>query len=135
MKKLFSTKYTDRSVTLAQLLLRLAFGGLMLVHGYSKLTHFNTMSHMLPDPFHLGATVTMSLVVFAEFFCAAMIVLGLLTRFAAIPLIINMTVALHYAHHWRITADGELPALFLSGFLAILITGPGKLSVDRIIGK
>lgn len=107
----------------------------MLAHGYDKLTHFKAFTQMLPDPFHLGSTITTSLVVFAEFFCAAMVLIGLLTRLAAIPLVINMIVALHFAHHWRVTADGETAAIFLAGFLAILITGPGKISMDRLIGK
>ncbi|MBL0153999.1 MAG: DoxX family protein [Chitinophagaceae bacterium] len=135
MKKLFSTKYTDRSVTLALFLLRLVFGGLMMVHGYDKLTHFNSMARMMPDPFHLGSTVTMSLAVFAEFFCAALVVLGLLTRLAAVPVIINMVFALKLGHHWHIAGGGEMATLFLGGFLAILIMGPGKFSVDRLIGK
>ena len=41
----------------------------------------------------------MSLVIFAEFFCAAFILVGFLTRFASIPLIIAMSVALFYSHN------------------------------------
>ncbi|MBL0069454.1 MAG: DoxX family membrane protein [Chitinophagaceae bacterium] len=44
MKKLFSTKYSDRSVSFALLLLRLSLGGLMIPHGYQKLMSFASKS-------------------------------------------------------------------------------------------
>ena len=135
MKKLFSTKYTDRSVTVSLFLLRFAVGGLMITHGYDKLIHFSQLSSGFADPFHIGSTLSLSLSLFAEFFCAAMLVLGLLTRFAAIPLIIDMIVALYYVHHWHFTGEGEKASLYLAGFIAIAFTGPGKFSLDRLIGK
>jgi hypothetical protein len=38
MKKIFSTKYSDLSVTAGLFMIRLAVGGLMIPHGFSKLT-------------------------------------------------------------------------------------------------
>jgi len=94
MKKLFSTKTSDTSFTIATLLLRLGFGGLLLVnHGWHKLTHFAEMQRQFVDPLGLGPTVSLSLVVFAEFFCSAFVILGLFTRLACVPIIIAMGVA------------------------------------------
>lgn len=135
MKKLFSIKYSDNGVSFAALLLRVAMGSLMLPHGFSKLMSFASNSTKFFDPFHIGSTASLSLAIFAEVFCAAFVILGLFTRFACIPLIIDMTVALWYAHHWQVFGDGEKVALFLSGFLALLFIGPGKVSLDRFIGK
>jgi putative oxidoreductase len=139
MKKLFSTSVSDNAFSFAMLLLRLCLGGLMLVnHGWDKLIHFSQKSGRFADPFGLGPTASLSLVVFAEFFCAAFIVLGLFTRLASIPLIIAMSVAFIMAHDMNYGAGkggGETSLLFLTGFVAILIMGPGKVSLDRFIGK
>lgn len=135
MKKLFSTKYSDTSVSLALLVLRISMGALMVPHGYDKLMKFATFSAKFPDPFHIGTTASMALTVFAEFFCAVFIILGLLTRLASIPLIIAMAVAVFYAHHGQIFGDGEHAALYLAGYIAILLAGPGKYSLDKLIGK
>lgn len=135
MKRLFSIKYTDNAISFALLILRLALGGLMIPHGYDKLMHFASKSSKFSDPFHIGSTASLSLTIFAEFFCAVFIVLGLFTRFACIPLIINMSIAVFFAHKGDFFDTGEKATLFLAGFIALLFTGPGKVSMDRFIGK
>ncbi|HEV7783633.1 MAG TPA: DoxX family protein [Chitinophagaceae bacterium] len=135
MKKLFSTKYTDRSASLALFLLRLSLGGLMIPHGYNKLVHFASKSSGFSDPFHIGGPASLGLTIFAEFFCAILVVAGLMTRLACIPLIIAMAVAVFDANHGKIFGDGEHAALYLFGYAALLLTGPGKFSADRLIGK
>ena len=136
MKKLFSIKYSDNAVSFASLLLRIALGIMILPHGFSKLMSFATKSGTFPDPFHIGSTASISLVIFAEVFCAVFIILGLFTRLACIPLIIDMAVAMSFAtHHWQVFGDGEKEALFLAASTTLLFIGPGKISVDRFIGK
>jgi putative oxidoreductase len=140
MKKLFSTRCTDTAFNIATLLLRLGFGLLMLFnHGYKKLANFPDMLEKFKDPTGLmSGSVALSMTVFAEFFCAAFIVLGLFTRLATIPLIIAMGVAFFLAHNAKFSAgpgSGEMALLFLTAFLALLFTGPGKISLDRFIGK
>jgi putative oxidoreductase len=61
--------------------------------------------------------------------------LGLFTRLACIPLIIAMAVALFYAHKGDFFGAGEKATLYLFGYLALLFTGPGKISMDKLIGK
>lgn len=135
--KIVSSKYNDRNVSLAMLLLRVVSGSAMIAnHGYKKLVGFTEMANKgFADPFNIGVKFSLGLTVFAECFCALLIVLGLFTRLAAIPLIIAMSVALFYAHSGDFFGKGELPALFLSVFLAILLIGPGKFSVDKALGK
>ena len=135
MKKLFSSKYSDNLISFALLVLRLAMGGLMIPHGFQKLTSFAAKSSSFPDPFHIGPTLTMALVIFAEFYCAVFIVVGFMTRLACIPLVIGMSVALFYSHQGKVFGEGETATLFLSGFIALLFAGPGKFSMDRLIGK
>ncbi|RYY41336.1 MAG: DoxX family protein [Chitinophagaceae bacterium] len=133
MRKLFSVRTSDNALTFGALLLRLFGGGLMLHHGFDKLTHFSQYAGTFPDPFGVGTTTSLALTVFAEFFCSAFLILGLFTRLAAIPLIIAMSVALFKAHNGDFTGKGELAALFLGVYLAILVIGPGKASLDRFL--
>jgi putative oxidoreductase len=144
MKKLFSWKYSDNATSFGLLVLRLAMGGLMIPHGYGKLKNFGQMiadgksgqpmGWVSPFDF-LSAEVSLGLTVFAEFFCACLIVLGLMTRLASIPAAINMAVAAFLAHQGRIFGDGEHATLYMCGYLALLFAGPGKYSMDRLIGK
>lgn len=135
MKKLFSTRYSDKSISFSLLVLRLFLGGLMMPHGYQKLKNFANGTAGFSDPFHIGGTASLSLTIFAELFCALLVVLGLMTRVACIPLIIAMSVALFYSHQGQIFGDGEHAALYLSGYIALLFTGPGKISLDKLVGK
>lgn len=135
MKKLLSTKYSAASFNVAMLLLRLGLGILMIHIGYNKLTHFSEYEPKFMNFLGMGKTISLALVVFAEFFCSLFIMLGLFTRLSAIPLIITMAVALFKAHDADFFGDGQTSALYLLGYLVLLILGPGKISVDNLTGK
>ena len=135
MRKIFSTKYSAGTVSTAALLLRLIFGGLMLVHGYDKLVNFNATAAQMPNFLGLGQTTTASLVVFAEFFCSIFLILGLFTRLATIPLIICMSYIIFILNSGKILENAETAILFLAGYIAILLIGAGRASVDGLIGK
>lgn len=135
MKKLFSSKYSDNTISFSLLLLRLTMGGLIIPHGVQKLLNFAAKSSTFSDPFHIGSPTSMALVIFAELFCAVFIVVGLMTRLASIPLIIVMAVAVFSAHHGKIFGEAEHATLYLGGYLALLFAGPGKISMDKLIGK
>ncbi|MFZ1785335.1 MAG: DoxX family protein [Ferruginibacter sp.] len=135
MKKLLSTKYSAGAFNAAMLLLRLGFGILMMSHGYQKLIHFAEYQTKFMNFMGLGSTMSLALVVFAEFFCSLFLILGLFTRLAAIPLIIATCVMVFKAHNAEVFGDGETAALYLTGYLVLFIIGPGKISVDGMIGK
>ena len=135
MKRLFSTNYSPASFNLALFLLRLGLGVLMIPHGYDKLVHFKPYSKDFINFLSMGGTVSLALVVFAEFFCSIFLIAGLFTRAIVIPLIIDTSVALMEAHHGDVFGKGEHPTLFIIGFLAIFLVGPGKISVDGAISK
>ncbi|MEO8405974.1 MAG: DoxX family protein [Chitinophagaceae bacterium] len=135
MKKLFSSRYTDNGIGFALLVLRLTSGILIIHHGYQKLMHFTGMAAKMVDPFHIGHNASLALSIFAELFCGAFIVMGLMTRLACIPLIINMSVALFLVHKGDSFGVGEPASLFLGCFITLLFAGPGKVSLDRLISK
>ncbi len=135
MRKLLSTHYSAGAFNTAMLLLRIVAGGLMLKHGYDKMVHFEeTASHMM-NFMGIGSKATTALLIFAEFFCSLLVIIGLFTRLACIPLIIAMTVALVKAHHSDFFGEGQTATLFLLCFVVLLFTGAGKVSVDSMIGK
>jgi putative oxidoreductase len=118
------------------LVLRLGAGSLMLMnHGLDKLIHFSQKAGGFADPFGIGSTASLSMDIFAEFFCAIFVMLGLFTRLACIPLIIAMSVALFIAHQGDFFGKGELAGLFLICFTVILFAGPGRISLDRFLVK
>ena len=135
MKKFFSTKYSDTAFNFSMLVLRLGLGITMIPHGYDKLVHFASYKSKFINFIGLGSTVSLTLVIFAEFFCSTLLVLGLFTRFAGLCLVIAMSVALFKAHHGDIFGDGEHAGIFLAGFIVLLLVGPGKASMDKLIFK
>ncbi|HTF27519.1 MAG TPA: DoxX family protein [Flavitalea sp.] len=135
MKKLFSTTYSAGAFNVAMLLLRVGFGVLLLPHGYDKLVHFATMKTHSLNFLGIGQGPSLALNIFAEFFCSMLLILGLFTRLAVIPLIINMSVVVALAHNYDFFGDAEHGAMYLVGFLVILLVGPGKISVDGVINK
>lgn len=135
MSKLLSTKYSAGAFNAAMLFLRLIMGLLIMKTGYEKLIHFGEMKGQFMNFMGIGSTASLALVVFAEFFCGLFIVIGLFTRLAAIPLIIVMLVVVIKSHNMDIFGAGQKAMLFLGGYLAILLLGPGKVSVDGMTGK
>jgi putative oxidoreductase len=135
MKKLLSTKYSAGAFNAAMLLLRLGLGVLMMAHGYEKLVGFGEMQHKFMNFMGLGSATSLALVVFAEFFCSIFLILGLFTRFAAIPLIIVTLVIIFKLNNGNIFGDAEIVTVYLSGYLVLLLVGPGRISVDSMIGK
>ena len=134
LQRIFSTRSVNGSLaSFGILVLRVSICAMMLTHGLYKLSHFSAMSQNF-DPIGIGGTLSLSLVIFAEVFCSIAVLLGLFTRLATIPLIITMCVAtLSYAG--QAFAAKELALLYLSFFIAILIIGPGRYSIDKLLWK
>lgn len=136
MKRLLSTHFNETYSHLALLVTRVLTGGFMLTHGIPKLMRlFSDAEIKFADPFGLGAVASLILAVFAEFFCSVLIILGLGTRLATVPLIITMLVAAFYAHASDPFGTKEKPLLFVILFILFLTFGSGKYSVDQLINK
>jgi putative oxidoreductase len=132
MLRFFITSRSRGAVTDAALLvLRLAGGVLMAPHGYSKLTTFAEKHATFMNFLGLGSTVSLALLIFAEFVCALFVAAGLFTRFALVPLMIAMLVAAFKAHHGEIFGDGQESFLYFNIFLVLFLAGAGKYSLDH----
>lgn len=114
-------------------ILRLSTAGtLFWQHGLPKLLHFSDKLHTFGDPIGIGPGLSLGLITFAETACAALVLLGLWTRLSTIPCIIGMAVAAFMANGDQPFAKKELAVLYMLGFIAILFTGSGRFSLDRL---
>lgn len=115
------------------LIMRLGSGSMILTHGFAKLMRFFSDEPIkFMDFLGLGPEISLSLAVFAEFFCSILIMIGFKTRLATIPLMITMLTAALIAHAADPFGRKELPLLYFIVFLGILIFGAGKFSIDGL---
>jgi putative oxidoreductase len=132
MKKLFAPGNDSTLTALALLVLRLWLGLTMLLHhGLDKINNFSTYATKFPDPIGIGVKPGLALVTFAETAGALLLALGLLTRFGALTLAIDMAVAFFLVH--KNLQGGELAFVYLAGYVALLLAGGGKFSVDKVL--
>ena len=121
--------------SLGLLFLRLFFGFTMLIqHGIGKYEKLiNSTEIHFPDPFGIGAFPTLVLVVIAEVSCSMLIAAGLFTRWALLPLIITMFVAVFVIHSADDISKIKKGLLYSAGFITLLCTGPGEYSLDAFL--
>ncbi|WEK20553.1 MAG: DoxX family protein [Candidatus Pedobacter colombiensis] len=136
MKRLFNTNFNHGSLHFMLLVLRISIASFMIVHGYQKLGWLTAGGEIqFGDPIGVGAAASLYLAVFAEFFCSIFLLIGLGTRLATIPLIITMLIAVFIVH----APDGfdkkEMGLHYLLVYVFLLVSGPGKYSIDHIISK
>ena len=134
LTRLFAPGATTMATSLGLLVLRLWLGMMMLTfHGWVKVVNFGNLSARFADPYGFGRPLSLALSIVAELICAALIAAGLATRLAALVLITNMTTAFVFAHGMKLSGpgNGELAFIYLAGFVAILLAGPGRYSMDQ----
>lgn len=129
---LFPQYLRGKGVSLLIGLIRLFFGALFFMHGLDKMTDFNALSYTFPSVFGLGSYMSLMLSIFVEFACSMFLMAGCLVRIILIPMIISMAVAFFDVHD-AMMPDGELSLIYLIVFFGLLITGPGRYSVDYLI--
>lgn len=132
-KTLFNSKTSDLQLDLAALILRIGFGVLMIPHhGWKKIQNFEELSGKFMSFMGLSPSVSLMLCIFAEFFCSVLIIFGLMTRWAVVPLIIT-TLVIFNQHDWELFGKHELATAFFIGYMAILLMGGGRFSLDAVI--
>jgi uncharacterized membrane protein YphA (DoxX/SURF4 family) len=125
-------------------IIRLMVGAVFLSEGIQKFLFASTLGSGrfarigLPNPETLGPLVGSF-----EIVCGALILLGLFTRLAAIPLLTIMLVAISVTKvqlledkgFWGMLHDSRTDWAMLLGCIFLFITGAGKWSVDRKLNK
>jgi putative oxidoreductase len=123
-------------------LLRLALGGIVLIHGLGKLLGVGPaaieggvdgfigylMSLGVPFPEIAAWVVTI-----VETVGAVLVLLGILTRYVAALIAIDMAGAVWFAHlsQGLVASGGELPIVLGLVAIALVLSGPGRPSVER----
>jgi putative oxidoreductase len=131
---------TDDSKT--TILIRLMVGAVFVSEGIQKFLfpeirgagRFEKIG--LPDPEFLGSFVGTF-----EILCGTLILIGLITRFASIPLIVIMLVAIATTKtqvyvekgFWELLHGSRTDWSMLLGSIFLLIRGGGKWSIDSIL--
>jgi len=132
---LFPTKPNTTKVSLLLLAVRIIFGILLINHGIQKWSNFQELSAVFPDPLGIGSPISLGLAIFGELVCSMAFIVGFLYRLAMIPMIFTMIVAFFIVHANDAFAVKEMAFIYLIVFIIIYITGPGKFSIDHIIGN
>ena len=134
MKKLFTTDAKFSNNDLALLVGRIAIGILMLTHGLPKLQALLSGDTIqFPSVLGMSAGLSLALAVFAEVFCSILILVGLGTRLAVVPLTITMLVVVFSVHAADIFAKKELAVFYLAGYVVLFFAGSGKYSIDHLL--
>lgn len=132
---------TDAPV--AVILIRLIVGGVFLSEGVQKF--------LFPDALGAGRfskigipapEVTALFVGVCEVACGVLFLLGLLTRFAAVTMTVNMLVAiattkvpmLLHDGFWKMAHEARTDWAMLLGSIFLLVVGAGPWSLDARIG-
>lgn len=129
---------------LGKLVLRLNIGGLMLLHGISKIQNFEgTLQWLSGVMASLSLPTFMAYGVFlGEVIAPVLLILGILPRLSSLAIIATMAMAI-LSHTTGENAtplfslggyggwNFELQGLYLFGALAILIMGSGKISLYK----
>src|SRR5438094_1603219 len=140
----FFRKLLATDAPAAVILIRLIVGGVFLSEGVQKF--------LFPDALGVGRFAKIGIpapeimapfVGVSEIVCGVLFLLGLVTRFAAITMIINMLVAISTTKvpillnegFWKMAHEARTDWAMLLGSIFLLIVGAGSWSVDAIIAR
>jgi putative oxidoreductase len=123
-------------------LLRLVLASIFIYHGYLKLFVVGNLIGLADFLALIGipfANYAAVLVAVLEFAGGIFLLLGVLTRWTSLALIINMLVALfkvHLPNGFNVGNGGyEFVLLIAVTLLVILINGPGRFSIGKSLFK
>lgn len=118
-------------------ILRVVVGVVFAAHGAQKLfvIGFGGVAHMFQGVGIPMAHVAAIVVTLVEFGGGIALILGILTRYAAALLVVNMAVAVGKVHlHNGLFANKggfEFPLTLLAACLALFLAGPGSPALSR----
>ena len=148
-------KSLSSTASSAVTLIRLAVGGVFLTEGIQKFLYPDALGAGRFAKIGIPAPeISASFVGAAEIVCGALLLLGLLTRLAAIPLIIDMLVAIATTKiplffgtgpepnpmgdqygFWAGLHQGRLDFAMLMGAVFLLVVGAGRMSLDALFAR
>ncbi|MGH8462226.1 MAG: DoxX family protein [Stenotrophobium sp.] len=124
---------------LAPLAMRVVFGYFWLETGWGKLQNIDTftmrfMNWNIPFP-EFSATLSGC----TDLIGGALLILGLFTRLATIPMIINMIVAIGVVQIHNVSSVDDFVELdeviYALVLFWLMMSGPGRVSLDHLLSK
>lgn len=135
--RLLNARFVPTSTDAGLLLLRIGTGVILFMrHGWEKVSILSLTNPHFPDPLHIGHNTSWILALLGDGILSLLLVIGVGTRWIALYSFVVIFVAWAFVHHFTFLgktpgADhGELIALYLSAFLALMVTGAGRYSID-----
>ena len=132
----FFTLFQDLSLLIVRLVLAYGF----YEPAMKKLTNFESIINWFSTELHLPFPyINAFLAVTTDVSGVVLLLLGLMTRFISIPLMIIMVVAIstvHWTHGFHASDNGfEIPLYYMIMLFILLSHGPGKYSLDETLLK
>lgn len=130
---LLRADFLPSSTDLALLLLRVWLGGSLLwLHGLGKIPRLMADEVRFASVAGLSPNVSLALAVVGEVIAPVLLIIGLGARWAALLSAATMLGAFVVGHGMALSGErsGELPFIFLAGFVALFLAGPGRFSID-----
>jgi putative oxidoreductase len=122
---------------LAPLVARVTLGVLFMSTGWGKVHNLDKVAGFFSELGIPAPAFHASLVSYVELVGGALILVGLATRLAAVPLVVSMAVAILTAKRDELHGLADLFGLVEWTYLALLawlaLAGPGKASLDRLL--
>ena len=120
------------------LILRISIGTMLIHHGYEKTADIQYFADAFVRPIGLPFPIFSSYIAaYSEIYGSWLVIVGLLTRFAALSIVGTIGVAIYHA---IVTAGFniyllELLVLYMGGALCILLIGGGDFALDVFLRK
>ena len=120
------------------LILRISIGTMLIHHGYEKTADIQNFADAFVRPIGIPFPILASYIAaYSEIYGSWLLIVGLLTRFAALSIVGTIGVAIYHA---IVTAGFniyllELLILYMGGALCILLIGSGDFAIDKLLNK
>ena len=135
MQAIISSFYGSASPELRQklsslglLVMRAGLSIGMWTHGWPKLVNYAERAPNFINPFGIGPEATLALAILAELLGSIALTVGLFSRLSAAALAFSMAIAAYYFGH-------ELAYIYMLAYIGLILTGPGRYSIDQMIYK
>jgi putative oxidoreductase len=129
----------QRASFVGPLLARLTIGVAFIESGWGKVNNLDKVTAFFTELGIPAPAFQATFVSWVELVCGTLVLIGLATRLAAVPLICTMIVALITAKAEDIGGVGDLVGLIEFTYIALLawlvVAGPGLLSLDHLIAR
>ncbi|KIC95022.1 DoxX family protein [Flavihumibacter solisilvae] len=108
---------------------------LIVVHGLKKVGLCGCEKEQIPNPLHFPEAFNNLFAIAANLVFPLFVIAGLFTRLTILP-VLAVTLTGYFVLHWSdplIIRD--MPYMYSLSFLLLLVSGPGKYSIDNLINK